>query len=90
MLCKADRGNWPWTDHQLLGHPELQWAEADWRANHPNVHRLFSILAVSLWSCQLDIMHRVSLGVAQHIAGNILYEIICAVLPSRGTVKSRV
>ena len=59
-------------------------------ASHPNVHRLFSILAVGLWSCQLDIMHTVSLGVAQHIAGSILYQIIYAVLASRGTVKNRV
>ena len=35
-------------------------------------------------------MHTVSLGVAQHIAGNILYEIIYVVLANRGTVKSRV
>ena len=90
MFCKANRTNWPWTDQKLLGHPELQWAEEDWRANHPNVHRLFSILAVGLWSCQLDIMHTVSLGVAQHIAANILYEIIYVVLANRGTVKSRV
>jgi hypothetical protein len=89
MFCKVDRGDWPWTDHRLLGHPNLQWTEAEWRANHPNVHRLFSILAMGLWSIQLDIMHTVSLGVAQHIAGNILYEIIYVVL-ARGSVKSRV
>ena len=35
-------------------------------------------------------MHTVSLGVVQHTASNILYEIIYAVLASRGTVKSRV
>ena len=43
-----------------------------------------------LWSLQLDIMHTVSLGVTQHIAGNILREIIYVVLASRGTAKSRV
>ena len=30
-----------------------------------------------------------SLGVAQHIAGNILHEIICVVLADRGTVESK-
>jgi hypothetical protein len=90
VVCKADKGNWPWADQRLLGHPSLQWTEVEWRANHPNVRRLFSILAKVLRSLQLGIMHGVSLGVAQHIAGNILYEVICAVLPSRGTVKSRV
>ena len=31
-----------------------------------------------------------SLGVAPHIAGNILHEIVYVLLASRGTVKSRV
>ena len=46
----------------------------------PNVHRLFS------WSLQFC---TVSLGVAQHIAGNILHEIIYVVLADRGIVKSK-
>ena len=35
------------------------------------------------------VLHTVSLGVAQHIAGNILHEIIYVVLADRGTVKSK-
>ena len=35
------------------------------------------------------VVHTVSLGVAQHIAGNILHEVIYVVLADRGTVKSR-
>ena len=35
-------------------------------------------------------MHAVSLGVAQHIAGNILHEIVYVLLASRGPVKSKV
>ena len=35
------------------------------------------------------VVHTVSLGVAQHIAGNILHEIIYVVLADRGTVKSK-
>ena len=45
------------------------------------------------WVCglsQLDITHTVSLGVAQHIAGNILREIVYVLLARRGPVKSRV
>ena len=90
MRCKADRGNWPWTDQRLRGHPKFQWTESACRANHPNVHTFLSMLQVCGLSTHLDIMHRVSLGVAQHIAGNILHEIIYVVLANRGTVNSRV
>ena len=33
-------------------------------------------MCMTLWSLQYDIMHCVSLGVAQHLAGNVLYEIV--------------
>ena len=35
------------------------------------------------------VLHTVSLGVAQHIAGNIFHEIIYVVLVDRGIVKSK-
>ena len=35
------------------------------------------------------VVHTVSLGVAQHIAGNILHDIIYVVLADRGTVKKQ-
>ena len=44
---------------------------------------------MGLWSLQLDIMHTVSLGVAHHLAGNILHEIIYVVLANRSTANSR-
>ena len=52
----------------------------------PNVHRLCSILVLGS-----PVVHAVSLGVAQHIAGNIFHEIFSMwVLADRGTVKGRV
>ena len=52
----------------------------------PNVHRLCSILVLGS-----PVVHAVSLGVAQHIAGNIFHEIFSMwVLAGRGTVKGRV
>ena len=72
MACKVDRGPLPWTDHKLMGDPKVQWTPNDWRAAHPNVHNIFLIMRMTLWSLQYDIMHTVSLGVAQHIAGNVL------------------
>ena len=60
-------GNWPWADQRLRGHPKFQWTESACRANHPNAHTILSMLQVCGLSTHLDIMHRVSLGVAQHI-----------------------
>ena len=71
-VFKADRANSPWADQRLLGHPNFQWAEAARRPSHPNVHRHYPL--------NLDIIHTVSLGVAQHIAGNILHEIFYVAL----------
>ena len=67
-----------------MGDPRLQWTELEWRAAHPNVHRIFSIMGMSLWSLQYDIMHCVSLGVAQHNAGNVLHEMIYVIM-DKGT-----
>ena len=90
MACKVDRGPCPWTDHKLVGDPRLQWTELEWRAAHPNVHRIFSIMGMSLWSLQYDIMHCVSLGVAQHIAGNVLYEMIYVIMDKGTKVDTRI
>ena len=76
FCCKVDRDANPWTDHRLLGAPHLQWDANEWRASHPNVHRVFSTMCIGPWSPALDILHTVSLGVAQHIAGNILFELV--------------
>ena len=81
MFCKADTGNWPWTDQRLLGHPKFQRTE---RAD-PNVHRLFPISVSGS-----PVVHAVSLGMARHIAGNMLHELFYVVLADRGTVKGRV
>ena len=40
-------------------------------------------------SLQYDIMHRVSLGVAQHIAGNVIYEIVYVIMDQTTKVGAR-
>ena len=77
MFCKADKGNWRWTYQRLLGHPSSQRTEATCRPPCAQVALPFG-------------NDTVSLGVAQHIAGNILHEIIYVLLAHRGTLKSRV
>ena len=68
MFCKADKGNCPWTEQRLLGHPKFQRIEATCRPQCAQV------------ALQCPVAHAVSLGVAQHIAGNILHEIFYVVL----------
>ena len=42
------------------------------------------------WSLQYDIVHRVSLGVAQHIAGNVLYEMMYVIMDQTTKVGARI
>ena len=49
------------------------------------MHRLFSTLVFGS-----PVVHAVSLGVAQHIAGNVFHDIFYLVLADRGAVKGRV
>ena len=49
------------------------------------MHRLFSTLVFGS-----PVVHAVSLGVAQHIAGNVFHDIFYLVLADRGAVKRRV
>ena len=45
---------------------------------------------MSLWSLPYDIMHCVSLGVAQHIAGNVLYEMVYVIMGQTTKVGARI
>ena len=85
MACKVDRGPLPWTDHKLVGDPKVQWTPIAWRAAHPHVHSTCLILCMTLWSLQYDIMHCVSLGVALHIAGTVLYEMVSVIMDHQDT-----
>ena len=49
-----------------------------------------SIMCMTLWSLQYDIMHCVSLGVAQHIAGNVLYGIVYVITDQTTKVGGRI
>ena len=50
----------------------------------------FLILCITLWSLQYGIMHCVSLGVAQHIAGNVLYEMVYGIMDQATKVGIRI
>ena len=78
MARKVDRGPFflPWTDHKRKGDPKVQWTPSRCRAAHPNAHNIFHHAHDTLVLLQYDIMYCVSLGVAQHIAGNVLYETV--------------
>ena len=86
--CKANRSDLPWTDYRLLTDPRVQWTEAEWRAAHPRSHRFFGILHCGLYSIVIDIMHTLSLGVAQHVGANVMFELIWHVLPN-GSLQQR-
>ena len=47
-------------------------------------------MCMTLWSLQYDIMHCVPLGMAQHIAGNVLYEIVYVVMEQKTPVGARI
>ena len=47
-------------------------------------------MSMSLWSLQYDIMDCVSLGVAQHIAGNVLYELVYVIMGQTTKVGTRI
>jgi len=79
--CKVNRDTLPWTDHRLLGDARVQWSEAEWRASHPQCHRFFQILHCGLHSVVIDKMHTLSLGVAQHVGANVLFELVWKALP---------
>ena len=86
--CKVDRDQFPWTDYRLVGDPRVQWSEPEWRAAHPHCHRFFNILHCGLHAVVIDIMHTMSLGVAQHVGANVLFELVWSAIPS-GTLQQK-
>lgn len=89
MACKVDRAANPWTDHRLLGLLRLQWTPRDWLECHRHKHALWTWGHLGVWSLAFDVMHIISLGVAQHIAGNVLFELVWYCLAKVGTLKQR-
>lgn len=77
FLCKADKAALNFAN---LG-PEAPWRNtawkaAEWREAHPDCHPLFRFLGCSVHTVHCDILHTVSLGVAQQVAGNVLFYMI--------------
>jgi len=87
MACKADRDQNPWTDHQAAGFLALQWTPGEWTQAHQHLHPLWRWGGLGHWSLAFDTMHVVSLGVAQHIGGNVLYELVYKTLSGRQVDK---
>jgi hypothetical protein len=52
--------------------------------------RNISTMCMTLWSRQYDIMHCVSVGVAQHTAGNVLYETVYVIMNQATKVGARI
>ena len=80
-LCQANRTDKPWTDFRAnSAWKATLWSDTAWRAAHPGPHRLFATLACGIHTVQVDTLHCLSLGVAQHIGGNVLKLLIYTVL----------
>ena len=88
LCCRVNRTDRPWTDFRLTGDVSVQWTDHDWRNCHKPLHRFFTILKCGLHSVAIDFMHCVSLGVAQHIGGNVLFELVWRAVPG-GTQKEK-
>jgi hypothetical protein len=56
---------------------------------HPNVHTFYS-MRMTLWYLQYDTMHCVALGVAQHMVGHALYEIVYVIMDQTTKVGARI
>lgn len=74
VWCRANRSSMPWTDFsQGAQWKQTLWERAAWKEAHPHVHPVFRVLELSIHSVHVDILHTISLGVAQHCTGNALY-----------------
>jgi hypothetical protein len=72
--CPANRHTLPWTDFRELAEWKVaEWTPAMWRAWRTFSHPLFSLQWFSIANVAIDILHVLSLGVAQHIAGSVLH-----------------
>lgn len=81
VFCKADTGEHCWTDFRPGAlWKSTVWGWAEWRAAHPQCHRLFTFLGCTVHTVHCDVLHTVSLGVAQHVVGNVLFILIWQVL----------
>lgn len=86
--CQANRSDRPWTDCN----PDAAWRntiwteDAAWRVAHPQRHPIFDTLSMGIHSAVCDgPLHTLALGVAQHITGNLLMELLwgnCIPLPN--------
>ena len=91
--CRANRSTVPWTDFG----PEALWkrqcwqSDALWRAAHPARHPMWDTLQMGLHSANVDgPLHTLALGVAQHVTGNVLYQLVYEAVPAAtGTVEQR-
>ena len=88
-LCRADRDQRPWTDFRPdSAWKDTLWDDTAWRVHHPEPHRLFRTLACGIHTVQVDTLHCLSLGVAQHIGGNVLRQLVYTVL-NTGSLQER-
>ena len=76
VACKVNRGQNPRTDHIRIGALDLQWTPLEWIQAKGPLHPLWRWGGIGHWSLASDIMHVVSVGVGQHIAGNVLFEML--------------
>jgi hypothetical protein len=80
-LCRADRDQRPWTDFRPdSAWKETLWDETAWRVHDPEPPRLFRLLTCGIHTVQVDTLHSLSLGVAQHVGDNILRQLVYTVL----------
>ena len=88
-LCQADRSQRPWADFRAgSAWKATVWSDTAWRVAHPQPHRLFKTLQCGVHTVQVDTLHCISLGVAQHIGGNVLRELLYTVLRT-GSLQDR-
>ena len=83
--CRADRTDALWTDFRD-GAPWKQtvWTGALWRAAaRPQRHPVFQLPYFSIANIAIDVLHVLSLGVAQHIAGSVLHTLCWETLSGR-------
>jgi hypothetical protein len=82
--CRANRSTMPWTDFRQSAEWKSHcWRDdAEWRAAHPHRHPMFNCLQMGIHSAVVDgPLHTMALGVAQHVAGNVVFQLVYQAVP---------
>ena len=75
--CNANRTGRPWTDFsEGNAWRSFSWAMPAWHASHPECHPMFRTLGININCLMVDVLHCISLGVAQHVAGNTVHILV--------------